>query len=178
MRHSESVDRAATIAQLNVSGGGIPKLPVSSGQVTSLGLAGDDHTHPNIHGGARQALLLITIEGIEELAAMGFAVYPGMLGENLTSQGLDRRVLRLGQRLRIRPSSRPEDKRISIIIELTKIRVPCRTLDSLGCGIQAAMYDPQVRVGDTTSPRWGLSGFYASVIQPGFIRQGDEITPA
>jgi MOSC domain-containing protein YiiM len=30
-------------------------------------------------------------------------------------------------------------------------------------------------MGDHTSPRWGLSGFYASVLQPGAIRPGDPI---
>jgi len=33
-----------------------------------------------------------------------------------------------------------------------------------------------VMAGDTSSPRWGLSGFYASVIQPGLVSAGDTIT--
>jgi len=121
---------------------------------------------PEFHGGARQALLLITSEGIEELTALGFPLYPGALGENLTTRGLDRRGLRIGQRYRIG----------AIVIELTKVREPCSQLNPYGPGIQKAVYDAQVQAGDPQSPRWGLSGFYASVIQPGPIRPGDPIT--
>ena len=100
-------------------------------------------------------MLLITIEGIEELVAQGFPLYAGALGENLTTRGLDRRALRFGQRLQVGGAA----------IELTKMRIPCATLNPYGTGIQAAMYDAQVKDGDR-SPRWGLSGFYASVVEP------------
>lgn len=61
-------------------------------------------------------------------------------------------------------------------IELTTIRTPCATLDVYGTGIQAAMYDARVQKGDHDSPLWGLSGFYASVVQPGIVRPGDRLT--
>jgi MOSC domain-containing protein YiiM len=32
-----------------------------------------------------------------------------------------------------------------------------------------------VQAGDSNSERWGLSGFYASVIQAGTVRAGDSI---
>jgi MOSC domain-containing protein YiiM len=38
------------------------------------------------------------------------------------------------------------------------------------------MYDARVQKGDPDSPLWGLSGFYASVVQPGNVRPGDAIT--
>jgi MOSC domain-containing protein YiiM len=60
-------------------------------------------------------------------------------------------------------------------IELTTIRTPCATLDVYGTGIQAAMYDVRVQKGNRESPLWGLSGFYASVVQPGSVRPGDAI---
>jgi MOSC domain-containing protein YiiM len=53
--------------------------------------------------------------------------------------------------------------------------VPCSTLDVYGSGVQAAIYDARVQAGDPGSPRWGLSGFYASVVQPGTVRAGDPI---
>jgi MOSC domain-containing protein YiiM len=37
------------------------------------------------------------------------------------------------------------------------------------------MYDARVQRGDSSSERWGLSGFYASVIQAGTVRPGDPI---
>jgi MOSC domain-containing protein YiiM len=155
-----------SILQINVSRGGVPKRAIPSGDVTALGIVGDECAHPGIHGGPQQALLLITSEGIEELSALGFPLYPGALGENITTLGLDRRGLRIGQRYRVGAT----------IIELTKLRAPCEALNVYGPGIQKAVYDVQVHAGDPQSPRWGLSGFYASVVQPGAIRPGDPIT--
>jgi len=100
--------------------------------------------------------------------AQGFALYPGALGENLTTRGLDRRALRFGQRLRVGEAT----------IELTKMRQPCATLNPYGSGIQAAMYDARVVKGDAESPLWGLSGFYASVVEPGIVRPGDPVVVA
>jgi MOSC domain-containing protein YiiM len=155
-----------SVLQINMSKGGVPKLPLAEAQVTPLGLEGDLHTHPDIHGGPRQALLLIAAEGIEELTRAGFALYPGALGENITTQGLDRRTWRLGQRWSIGPE---------VIVELTKIRGPCKTIHVYNPGIQTAIYDAAVKAGDPSSPRWGLSGFYARVVRPGAIRRGDAI---
>ncbi len=154
-----------SVVQINVSRGGVPKRAVPLGEVTPLGIVGDVCAHPDIHGGPRQALLLITSEGIEELTALGFALYPGALGENLTTQGLDRRTLRAGQRYRVG----------NVLIELTKIRAPCATLNVYGPAIQKAIYDERVKAADPASPRWGLSGFYTAVLQPGTIRPGDPI---
>ena len=87
------------IVQVNVSAGGIPKRAVAPAELTEAGIVGDAWRFP-FHGGQRKAILLITIEGIDEVVAQGFALVPGSLGENLTTRGLDRRALRLGQRLR------------------------------------------------------------------------------
>ncbi len=148
-----------------MSRGGVPKYAVPEADVTPLGLAGDAHAHPEIHGGPHKALLLITSEGIEELKAQGFPLYYGALGENLTTRGLDRRSLRAGQRYRVG----------NVIIELTKVRAPCTAIDMYGPEIVRAIYDAQVNAGDPASPRWGLSGFYASVARTGTIRTGDPI---
>jgi MOSC domain-containing protein YiiM len=155
-----------TVLQINVSPGGIPKRAIPFGELTTAGVAGDGWRY-RFHGGAKQAVLLVTLEGIEEMTAKGFPLTPGALGENLTTRGLDRRALRFGQRLRVGTA----------VIELTKMRQPCATLDGLGSGIQAAIYDARVAKGDYESPLWGLSGFYASVVQPGIVRPGDEVGP-
>jgi MOSC domain-containing protein YiiM len=137
------------------------------GEVTPTGIAGDRHNNPQIHGGPVKALLLITSEGLDELKAQGFPVYPGAMGENITTAGLDRRNMRLGQRYRIG----------EIIVQLSKMRQPCDNLNPYGAGvIQKAVYDAKVKADDHTSPRWGLAGFYASVVQTGTIRPGDQIT--
>ena len=154
-----------TVLQVNVSPGGVPKRPIPSGELTASGITGDSWRYA-FHGGPRQAVLLITSEGIQELIARGFPLYAGALGENLTTQGLDRRALRFGQRLRVGGAT----------IQLTKMRQPCATLNVYGPGIQAAMYDARVVKGDHGSPLWGLSGFYASVVEPGIVRPGDTVS--
>ena len=162
---SEPATVTGSIIQINISLGGVPKRPVSEASVTPTGLLGDMCAHPEIHGGPNQALLIITSEGIDELTAQSFPLYHGALGENLTTRGLDRRQMRVGQRYRIG----------DVFIELTKLRGPCDTLNAYGPGIQKAVYDPQVKAGDPTTPRWGLSGFYARVLKTGSIRQNDII---
>jgi MOSC domain-containing protein YiiM len=152
------------VVQVSVSQGGIPKLAIRSAELTEFGSAADAWRYP-FHGGRRKAILLITIEGIDELISQGFPLFAGALGENLTTRSLDRRELRIGQRFQVGEAG----------IELTHIRVPCATLDVYGSGIQAAIYDARVQAGDPESPRWGLSGFYASVVQPGTVRTGDTI---
>jgi MOSC domain-containing protein YiiM len=154
-----------SIVQINISPGGIPKRPIAEAEVTPEGIRGDAWAHPQIHGGPKQAVLLITIEGIEELIAQGYPLHAGALGENLTVAGLDRRQMRIGQRYRAG----------EILIELTKIRTPCSTLDIYGPSIKQAVYDAQVNAGDVSSPRWGLSGFYARVLRAGVVRPRDII---
>jgi MOSC domain-containing protein YiiM len=156
----------ASIVQISISRGGMPKRPVPEGEVTTLGIDGDGHAHTQIHGGLNQALLLITAEGIDDLIAQGFPLFFGALGENLTSRGLDRRALRTGQRYRTP----------NVVFELTKPRAPCDQLNIYGARIQHAMYDALIKAGDPSSPRWGLGGFYASVVQSGTIRLGDPLT--
>jgi MOSC domain-containing protein YiiM len=160
----------ATIHQLSISAGGIPKHAVPEAVVTPLGLAGDGHNNPKVHGVPRQELLLITFESIQELKAKGFALYPGALGENITTTGLDRRTLRAGQRYRIGQE---------VIIELTKPRAPCRNLKVYETAETARLgplvYDSLVKAGDASSAVWALGGFYASVICTGTIRAGDPI---
>ncbi len=153
-----------SILQINISPGGIPKRAIPEAIVTPEGIRGDRWSHPNIHGGTNQAVLIITSEGIDELAAQGFALYPGALGENLTTRGLDRRQFRIGQRYRSG----------NVLFEITKPRAPCSTLSVYGT-IQAVIFDPQVKAREASSPRWGLSGFYARVLRGGTLRPGDPI---
>jgi len=151
-----------------MSRGGIPKYAALEGNLTPTGFAGDMCAHPQFHGGPKQAVLIITLEAINELRGAGFNVFPGALGENLTTNGIDRRQMRIGQRYRIGAA----------IVELTKIRVPCATLDVYntdGLIIQQAVYDKRVKAGDPSSPVWGMGGIYASVVQTGTIRTDDII---
>lgn len=150
------------VLQVNVSPGGVPKRPVPEAFLSPLGLEGDAVAHPEVHGGPLKAVLLLSTEAIAELAAAGFSVYPGALGENFTTEGLDRKQMRPGQRYRVGDA----------VVEITKLRQPCSTISLFGEGIQKAVYDAQVKAGDPSSPRWGLGGFYASVVTPGRVSEG------
>ena len=128
-------------------------------------MASRAHAHPQFHGGPRQAVLLICSEVIADLTARGYPLFPGALGENLTVSGFDHRQMRIGQRYRVGEA----------VVELTKVRAPCATLDVYGPSIKQEIYDSRVKAGDPTSPRWAMSGFYASIARSGNIRQNDII---
>ena len=153
------------IVQVSISPGGVPNRAIDEGNITRKGIIGDGWRHPQFHGTPKRAILLITSEGVDELAVQGFPVYYGALGENITTRGLDRHSLRIGQRF----------KAGKAVIELTEVRFPCGTLSVYGAGIQAAIYDARAQAWDPASPVWGMSGFYASVLEPGMVQPGDAI---
>jgi MOSC domain-containing protein YiiM len=130
-----------------------------------LGIEGDGHAHPGIHGGPRKAILLIAAETVEALQQRGYPVFFGALGENLTTRGIDVRQLRVGDRIRAGGA----------LLELTQPRGPCTALDIYGETLKREIYDQRVKALDPTSPRWGMSGFYASVVEPGPVCPGDII---
>lgn len=159
------------VLQVNLSAGGLPKRPVLLATLAKTGFQNDAFAHPRIHGGPDQAVLLIANETIEELVALQYPIYPGALGENLTTSGLNPKQWRIGQQFRVG----------SARIELTKPRAPCRALNIYGSGrngipIQRMIYDLKVKRGDHTSNYWGHSGFYARVLQPGEVMPGSVIT--
>ena len=153
------------IAQISVSPGGVPKRAMAIGRVSEGGIEGDSWAHPRYHGGRDQALLLIALEVIEILKSEGFPLYAGALGENLTTEGLDVSRWRFGQVYRAG----------SVRLQLTKARVPCKTIKVYGEHIGRAIYDARVKAGDFSSPVWGFSGMYARVLTEGVVRSGDAI---
>jgi MOSC domain-containing protein YiiM len=153
------------ILQLSVSGGGLPKRPIRSAFCGRLGLAGDSHAHPSIHGGPRKAVLIVAAEVIDHLKKLGYPLFPGALGENITTAGLDIWSLRIGDRLRAGLA----------VLEITKPRGPCSALDIYGPSIKTEIYDELVRLEDPSSPRWGMSGLYAAVLEEAETHTGDAI---
>jgi MOSC domain-containing protein YiiM len=152
-----------TIVQVNISPGGLPKRPIAEAFITPLGIEGDRHAHPEIHGGPRKAVLIIGAEVVDELIQGGFPVFYGALGENLTTRGVNVHDLRIGDQIRAGGAT----------LEITQPRGPCTALDIYGETLKYQLYDKQVRALDYKSPRWGRSGFYASVVSAGPVGPGD-----
>ena len=155
----------ASIVQVNTSRGGLPKRAVPGGFISEMGLEGDEHAHAGIHGGPRKAILLASAEIIDDLAARGYPLFYGALGENLTMLAISVRQLRIGDRLAAGDA----------LLEITQPRGPCSALQVYGESLKDQIYDARVKALDSDSPRWGMSGFYARVLEPGYVRANDSI---
>ncbi|MGD1072400.1 MAG: MOSC domain-containing protein [Bryobacteraceae bacterium] len=156
--------KQAILIQISRSNGGLPKRAIAQPvMMDAAGVEGDCHRDLRHHGGPDKAVLMIAAELIDALAARGFPVCYGALGENLTVSGLDPHFWRAGQRYRI-----GEDA----VIELTELRTPCTNLHVYGPPIKAELYDAQCNAHDVNSPHWAHGGFYARVIRPGLLSVG------
>lgn len=112
------ISMSATLTQLNVSRGGMPKLPVDFAQVTRFGVEGDAQRNGKYHGGPNRAVCLFSEELYDWLREQGVDLKNGSVGENFTTKGIDLNALQKGDRLRVG----------QCLIELTDIRVPCGNL--------------------------------------------------
>jgi len=148
----------AIISKINVSAGGVPKLPVASARVTELGLEGDAHRDLEHHGGPERALCLFPMEQIRALQAEGHTVRPGSMGENLTVEGIDWARVTPGARLELGDQ---------VLIEVTRYTSPC-------FNIKPYFVDGDFsRVSQKKHPGW--SRVYARVLRTGAIKQGDPV---
>jgi MOSC domain-containing protein YiiM len=152
------------LKQINRSKGVLPKRAIPrSVMLRSDGVEADRHRDLKHHGGPDKAVLMIAAELIDSLAARGFPVFYGALGENLTVSGFDPHLWRSGQRYRVGPDA---------LIELTLLRTPCTNLHVYGPPIKNELYDRQCKTGDVDSPHWAHGGFYGRVIHPGLLFAG------
>lgn len=108
----------ARVFQLSVSPGGVPKRAVAHAHVGELGLSSDAVNHPKIHGGPDRAVCLYSLERILSLQEEGHAVFPGALGENITTVGVDFGDLLPGDRLQVGDA----------LLEVTRYTTPCSTI--------------------------------------------------
>ena len=146
--------------QVNVSGGGVPKLPVDSAWVSLLGLDGDKHREFTVHGGPHKAVCLFGIEAIERLQSEGHPMEPGGAGENLTTTGIQEwSLLPVGSRVRVGSE---------LEIELSSPSNPCATQ-------RANFSDGRFsRISIDHHP--SDSRMYARVLREGQVRPGDAVT--
>ncbi len=62
-----------------------------------------------------------------------------------------------------------------VVIRITRVRGPCRTISVYGSGIIKAIYNAEVKSGNIHTPKWGRSGFYAEVLKVGTVYPGDSM---
>jgi len=115
-----------------------------------------DPTQPNL-----RQVHLIHGELLDELNDRGFAVSAGLLGENITTRGVE--LLTLPCETVLTFSS-------GAVVALTGLRNPCRQLDELRAGLMKAVLD---RAPDGALIR--KAGVMGIVITDGGVRPGDGI---
>lgn len=147
-----------TVFSINVSRGGVPKLPIAEAEVGYRGITADAQADRRAHGSPEQALCLWAVERIETLRAEGHNVYPGSTGENITTHGLDWDRIVPGMQMRL-----GED----VVIEFTDYATPCW---KNACWFRDGDFD---RIHHARHP--GFSRLYARILEPGHIRAGDPV---
>ena len=148
----------ASIMQINISAGGVPKEAIAEAIIGSLGVKGDRQSDTEHHGGPERALCLFSAERIKALQDEGHPILPGTVGENLTVTGLEWDDVVPGRRLRLGEN---------VIIEITRYAQPCSH-------IRASFHDADSnRINQRTNPGW--SRVYARVVTSGTIHPGDVV---
>ena len=148
----------------------VPRLRLLAG----LGVEGDAHAGLTMQHRSRwvkqrtvpnlRQVHLIHCELFDELAAKGFAIEPAMMGENVTTRGIDLLGLGRGTRLRLGAQA---------VIELTGLRNPCFKLDGIAPGLMHAVLEKGP--GKTVIRK---AGVMAVVVASGEVAVGDPIAIA
>ena len=142
--------------------------------VAGLGVEGDAHSGSTVQHLSRVAIdptqpnlrqvHLIASELFDELAAQGFSVGPGDMGENVLTLGVDLLGLPLGTVLRLGPTA---------LVALTGLRNPCAQLHNFQTGLTAALLDR-----DEAGQVVRKAGVMGVVLAGGMVTPGDEIAVA
>ena len=139
--------------------------------IEGLGVEGDAHAGATVKHRSRvrrdpaqpnlRQVHLVAVELLDELAAAGYDLAPGRMGENVTTAGIDLLGLSRGARLHLGQSA---------VVEITGLRNPCSQLDGLQDGLLAATLDR-----DAEGNLKRKAGVMAIVIADGLVRPGDRI---
>ena len=138
---------------------------------TGLGVEGDAHFGATVQHRSRmrrdpsapnlRQVHLLAAELLDTLAAQGFAVVPGSVGENVTTRGVDLLGLPTGTLLRLGADA---------LVEVTGLRNPCVQLDRFQDGLQRAVLDR-----DEAGALIRRAGVMAIVVHDGVVRAGDPV---
>lgn len=139
--------------------------------IAGLGVEGDAHAGETVKHRSRVArdpsqpnlrqVHLIHAELFDELQGQGFEVTPGLLGENVTTQGLDLLALPRGALLHMGDEA---------VVEVTGLRNPCKQLDGIAPGLMRAVLGR-----DANGNLIRKCGIMGVVRAGGIVRTGDTI---
>jgi MOSC domain-containing protein YiiM len=153
--------RIGTVVSINISGGGVPKKPITVVKVSPSGIDGDAQDDRKHHGGPERAVCIYSLERIRALQQEGHPIDVGTAGENLTLEGIDWDLIVPGARLRVGDE---------VLLEVASFTNPCRT-------IKGSFIDGKfIRIAHKRYPGW--SRVYARVIVEGHVRSGDPVEVA
>ena len=155
----------AKVTQLNVKSKvsnevGLPKYAVTSVVVNKGGMKGDYNNYRTDHldSTPEQALLIMTIDKIEELNNEGWPVKAGDIGENITVDGMNyddfkpESIFRVGE----------------VEFQVSYACDPCSNLEKLP-------YVGKEKGNEFIKTMLHRRGWYARVLQEGTIKVGDEV---
>jgi MOSC domain-containing protein YiiM len=136
---------------------GIDKRPVHGAvRLGALGLAGDEHGDPAVHGGVDQAAYAYAREDLDWWTErLGRELGNGLFGENITTAGLDITTALIGEIWQLGDA----------VVQVTSPRIPCATF-------QAWMNEPQWVKRFAAG---GRPGAYLRVLAEGALVPGDRI---
>ncbi|OQP84258.1 MOSC domain-containing protein [Rhizobium rhizosphaerae] len=151
---------------------GFSKLPVERVEIVeNFGIRGDAHAGVTVKHRSRVAVdpsqpnlrqvHLIHCELLDELAAQGFSIQPGDLGENVLTEGIALLDLPRDTVLRIGPE---------VALRVTGLRNPCAQIEAFRSGLLKAVLPL-----DATGQPVRKAGIMAVVLQGGAVHKGDLI---
>lgn len=139
--------------------------------VKGLGVDGDAHSGTTVQHRSRVArnpnqpnlrqVHLLHRELFDELAANGYTVKPGDMGENITTRGIDLLGLSRGTRLHLGAEA---------VVEITGLRNPCNQIDGLAAGLMK-----QTLGRDENGDIVRKAGIMSVVLVGGVVNAGDSI---
>ena len=140
--------------------------------VEGLGVEGDAHSGKTVKHRSRVArdpsqpnlrqVHLLHAELFDELVARDHAVFPGDMGENITTRGIALLELPTGTRLHIGDGG--------AVVEVTGLRNPCSQIDRFQKGLMHAVLDK-----DAQGNLVRKAGVMGVVLAGGEVRAGDAI---
>ena len=153
-RHGFSKDAAPTLTL--VAGHGVEGDAHAGTTVKHRSRVARDPSQPNL-----RQVHLIHSELLQELQASGFPITPGMLGENVTTSGIDLLALPTGTTLQLGDTA---------VVEITGLRNPCSQIEDFHEGLLSAVVEK-----DAAGHAHRKTGVMSIVRVGGVVRTGDVV---